>query len=205
MTSPPLGALRTTAPLEVVAIGASAGGVGALMQLLAALPRRFSAVVLIAQHLDPQRKSLLAPLLGRRCLLPVQEALDGDRLMSGTAYVSPPDHHLTVDHGRVALTQTVPVNFARPSVDVLFTSVAEEYGPAAIGVILTGSGRDGARGLAAIKRGGGVTIVQDPKGAEYARMPQSALGTGCADVILPLASIGPAIARLVLEGARTAS
>ena len=205
MTSPPLGALRTTAPFEVVAIGASAGGVGALTKLLGALPRSFAAVVLIAQHLGPQRKSLLAPLLERRCLLSVREAVDGERLMSGVAYVSPPDHHLTVDHGRVALTQTVPVNFARPSVDVLFTSVADEYGGAAIGVILTGSGSDGARGLAAIKRGGGVTIVQDPQGAEYARMPQSAVRTGCVDAILPLESIGPAVARLVLEGARTAS
>jgi two-component system CheB/CheR fusion protein len=90
-------------------------------------------------------------------------------------------------------------------VDVLFMSVAKEYGTGAIGVILSGSGIDGARGLKAIKGGGGVTIVQDPNGAEHSRMPLSALQTGCADVMLPLEGIGPAIARLVLEGERTAS
>jgi two-component system chemotaxis response regulator CheB len=205
MTSPPLGGLRATAHFDVVAIGASAGGVGALTRLLAALPATFSASLLIAQHLDPRRKSVLAGLLERRCPLRVREALDGELLTSGTAYVSPPDRHLTVDHGRVALTRTLPVNFSRPSVDVLFTSVAQEYGAGAIGVILTGSGIDGARGLEAIKRGGGVTIVQDPTGAEHARMPRTALGTGCADVMLPLDAIGPAIARLVLASERSAS
>ncbi|HEY3067686.1 MAG TPA: chemotaxis protein CheB [Methylomirabilota bacterium] len=203
MMSLPRGAPRTAAHFEVVAIGASAAGVGALTQLPAALPRSFSAVVLIAQHLDPSRKSVLASLLDRRCLLPVGEARDGESLVSGRVYVSPPDHHLTVDHGRVALTQTVPVYFARPSVDVLFTWIAEEYGQSAIGVILSGSGRDGAR--AAIKHRGGVTIVQDPREAEHSRMPESALLTGCVDVVLPLPSIGSALARLVLEGQRTAS
>jgi len=205
MTSPPARARSSTACFEVVAIGASAGGVRALTQLLAALPPTFSAALLIAQHLDPQRKSVLAPLLERRCPLRVREAEDGELLMGGIAYVSPPDRHLTVDHGRVSLTRAPAVNLSRPSVDVLFESVAHEYGKGAIGVILSGSGIDGARGLEAIKRGGGVTIVQDPSGADHARMPRTAVLTGCVDVILPLDAIGAAIARLVLEGGRSPS
>jgi two-component system, chemotaxis family, protein-glutamate methylesterase/glutaminase len=192
-----LAGMAAPARFTAVAIGASAGGVAALTEILAALPARLPAAVLIVQHLDPRRKSMLPSVLGRHSALRIKEAEEGDRLQPGTVYIAPADRHLLVSDDHVTLSGSALVNFSRPSIDLLFVSVAETFGPRAIGVILTGAGVDGAGGLAAIKRHGGVTIVQDPRGAEHRRMPDAARLTGCADRTVPLKEIAATLTGLV--------
>ena len=183
--------------LDVVAIGASAGGVAALPAVLSRLSPEFPAVVVVVLHLDPHVRSLLASVLARTCRLPVREAESGERLQEGIVYVAPPGAHLVVRGSAFVLTDAAPEHFVRPSVDVLFRSVALACGAHAVGVILTGAGVDGADGIRAIKRAGRHTIVQDPAGAEHTGMPMAACATGCADFTLPLAQIGPCLAGLV--------
>jgi len=186
---------------DAVAIGASAGGVTALQSVIGALPRRFPAAVLVVQHLDPRHKSLLAELLARRTPLVVKEAVDRELIEAGTVYIAPPDNHLLVAHGHVSLTSSELVHYTRPSIDLLFESVAASYRDRAIGVVLTGSGVDGATGIRAIKEQGGTTIAQDPATAEYRSIPAHACATSCVDFTLPLETIGPAVVSLVLGDA----
>jgi two-component system chemotaxis response regulator CheB len=147
--------------------------------------------------MDPRHKSLLADLLGRRCRLRVKQAADDEEMQRGTMYIARPDLHLLVRAGRLILTDTRQVHFSRPSIDVLFQSVAESYGDRAIGVILSGSGMDGADGIRAIKAKGGTTLVQDPATSAHSGMPRAARATNCVDFTLPLEEIGPALADLV--------
>jgi two-component system chemotaxis response regulator CheB len=181
---------------DVVAIGASAGGLTALTAVLSPLPRQFPSSILIVQHLHPQHKSLLAPLLANRTALKVKQAEHGEPLLPGVAYVAPPDEHLLVGPGKVQLVHSQLVHFSRPSIDLLFESVAGTYGSRCIGVVLTGSGRDGSGGIRAIKEGGGTTIVQDPSHSEFRVMPDAAVATGCVDQVLPVAEIGKTLAQL---------
>src|SRR5215467_13286713 len=176
---------------DIIAIGSSAGGVEALHAVTRALNGDLDAAVLIVQHLDPRHNSMLAFLLGRHCSLPVRQAGQDEEIVAGTVYVAPPDMHLLVAHGHVELSRSKLVHFTRPSIDLLFESVAGDYGSRAIGVVLTGTGVDGATGLRAIKRMGGTTIVQDPATAAHRGMPQAAFATGCADHVLALEEIGP--------------
>ena len=155
----------------------------------------YATVVL---HLDPRHKSLLADLLGRHAHLVVKEAVNGARIEPSTVYIAQPDTHLLVADTHLSLTSSELVHFSRPSVDLLFESVAAAYRDRAIGVILTGSGLDGATGIRAIKERGGTTMVQDPSEASHPSMPSHAYATGCVDFKLPLDDIGPALARLVL-------
>jgi two-component system chemotaxis response regulator CheB len=182
---------------DVVAIGASAGGVEALHSVVAALPGDFPAAVLIVQHMDPRHKSMLAGLLARRSKLAVRQAVSGESVRPATVYIAPPDMHLITRDRQLVLTDTL-VHFSRPSIDLLFESVADAYGDRAIGVILSGSGVDGAAGIRAIKAKGGTTVVQDPATAAHNGMPQAARATGCVDVTLPLEEIGPALVSLVV-------
>jgi two-component system chemotaxis response regulator CheB len=195
------GAVSSPPQFDAVAIGSSAGGVEALHVVLGALPAGFPATVLVVQHMDPRHKSLLAGLLARRCRLPVRQAVDGEPALAGGVYIAPPDAHLIVRGGCLALTEGELVNYSRPSIDLLFESVADAYGDRAIGVILSGSGVDGADGIRAIKNKGGTTIAQDPATAAHGGMPQSARATGCIDFILPLSEIGLALVSLVTPGA----
>jgi two-component system, chemotaxis family, protein-glutamate methylesterase/glutaminase len=189
---------RTFVPqFDVVAIGASAGGVEALHAVVSALPGDFPVPVLIVQHMDPRHKSMLAGLLGRRCTLRVKQATTDERVEFGTIYIAQPGMHLIVRGDRLVLTDTKLVHFSRPSIDLLFESVADTYGDRAIGVILSGSGVDGAAGIRAIKSKGGTTLIQDPASAAHAGMPHAARATGCVDVTLPLEEIGPALVSLV--------
>jgi two-component system chemotaxis response regulator CheB len=142
---------------------------------------------------------VLARLLARRCKLPVKEATADERLSPSVVYLAPPDHHLVVDDGHLVVTAGPPVNFSRPSIDVTFKSVASRCGPRAIGVVLSGGGRDGAEGLRAIKDAGGTTIVQDPRDAFVAMMPLNALAADHVDFTLPIGEIGPTLVRLVTE------
>lgn len=190
--------LEYRSAFDVVAVGASAGGVVALRNLVSALPPAFPAAVLVVLHLPPHHKSLLADVLDRRSVLPVKDATDGEAIEPGTVYVAPANYHLVVKARRVGLTSSRQVHFNRPCVDTMLESVAAGYGDRAIGIVLTGSGLDGATGIRAIKQGGGTTIVQDPSDAEYPSMPENAWQTGCVDFKLRLADIGPLIVRLVM-------
>jgi two-component system chemotaxis response regulator CheB len=159
----------------VVAIGVSQDGVSALQRVLAPFQESLKAVVLVVRHTTPTRPSLLPLVLGRVIKLPVKEAVGGEPLEAGVVYVAPSDLHLTVVDGRAGLSAGPKVSFTRPSVDVLFESVARVCGARAVGVLLSGGGRDGAAGLASIRRAGGGTIVQDPDEAVSASMPRAAL------------------------------
>lgn len=189
--------LSSTTDIDIIAIGASAGGIEALHVLVDALPATLGAAVVIVQHLHPGHDSVLAHLLGRRAALPVKQAAHGDAVLVNTVYVARPAVHFLVAHRHVELTHTKPVHFTRPAVDALFESVALDYGGRVIGVVLTGTGRDGATGIRAIKRAGGTTMVQDPATASHAAMPRAAHATGCVDHVLGLAEIAPALAALV--------
>lgn len=180
---------------NIVAVGASAGGVEALHVLTAALPAGLPAAVLVVQHLDPRRESVLARLLARHSRLPVHQASSGEPVRPGTVTIAPPAMHMVVRDGHVVLTDTAKVHFSRPAIDVLFESVADAYGTRVIGVVLSGTGVDGADGVRAIKARGGTTLAQTE--ASHGGMPRAARATGCIDAALPLDQIGPAIARLV--------
>lgn len=183
--------------MDIVAIGSSAGGLHALSSVLGALPADLPAAVLVVQHLDPRRPSQMADILARRTSMRVVEATDGDKIERGTVYIAPPGSHMLVAQGLIHLTQSERVHFVRPSVDVLFESVAAAYGARVVGVILTGSQNDGALGVCAIKDNGGYIIVQSPADAEHDGMPCAAIATGMADVVLELDEIGPEIIRLL--------
>lgn len=185
-------------PRFVVALAASAGGLKACLCVLAELPRDFPAAIVLVQHLDPRRVSLLAEILARHVALPVKQAEPGDRLRAGRVYVSPPNWHITVaEDMSLSLNQDDLVHYVRPSADLLFRSVARNLRDRAIGVVLTGTGVDGADGIAAIKAEGGTTIAQDRATAEHFGMPGAAIGTGCVDYVLPLEQIAPKLRALV--------
>ena len=182
---------------RIVALGVSTGGVEALQILVGGLPGAFPVPILVAHHVSPDPASELAALIGRRCALHVKEADEEESLVPGTLYLAPANYHLLVEtDGSLALSVDPPVNYARPSVDVLFESVASVFGPAAIGVILTGAGEDGSRGLKAIKERGGTAIVQDPADAAMDGMPLSALDLVAADHIVRLAEVAALLCRL---------
>jgi two-component system chemotaxis response regulator CheB len=185
---------------EIVALAASAGGLRALSEVLAGLPADFPAALVVVQHLDPRHRSLMAEILGRRTPLAVRQAADDEHVQPGSVFIAPPDRHLLVNpDGLLSLTRTELVHFSRPSADLLLESVAASYRERAIGVILSGSGSDGAMGAKAIKKMGGTLIVQDPATAEFAGMPGAARQTGLADFVLPLEEISGALRSLLGE------
>ena len=176
--------------IEAVVIGASAGGVGALLQLLAGMPKSFQLPILIVLHLPPQHESRLNVLLEARLNRRVLEARDKEPIEAGTIYLAVPDHHLSVESDRsLSLSGEDLVCFARPSIDVLMMSAAEAYGPALAGVLLSGANMDGAEGLAFIQQQGGLTFVQDPTEAQVPIMPRAAIARLAPDYVLPLAGI----------------
>ncbi|TME70646.1 MAG: chemotaxis protein CheB [Chloroflexi bacterium] len=192
-----MGKVPKTTAFDIVAIAASAGGVTALARLLSELPK-LGAIVVIVQHVDPRHRSLMPQVIGRRSPLPVEHVEDETQLAPDHVYLAPPDHHLLVNRkGRATLTDTELVNFVRPSADLLFESVAAAYGDRAIAVVLTGSGRDGAMGVTAIKQRRGTVIAQDEQSSEFFGMPSAAIATGAVDFILPLDAIAPKLVTLM--------
>lgn len=160
----------------LVVIGASAGAVQALLALLPALPASFPLPVLVVVHVPPDRDNVLVPLLQAKCQLTVKEAEDKEPLVGGVVYFAPSDYHLLVESGRtLALSSDEPVNYSRPSIDVLFESAADAFGGGVVGVVMTGANHDGAAGLRAVSDVGGVTIVQDRAEAYATAMPDAAL------------------------------
>jgi len=181
---------------DVIAMGSSAGGLNALTQVLRSLPVTFPSSIVVVQHLSPDHKSWIANLLGHACRIKVKQAEHGEIMLPGLVYTAPPDEHLLVGPGKIQLAHSQLVHFSRPSIDLLFESVAGTYGSRAIGVVLSGSGRDGATGIRAIKEAGGITMAQTPDSAEFRPMPQAAVETGCIDFILPLEKIGSTLIEL---------
>jgi len=175
---------------EMIAIGASWGGLQAVSTLLFGLSADVDAAIVVAQHRGPTSSGGgLEALLQRHAGRPVSEPHDKDTIERGHVYLAPADYHLLVEDGHFALSIDSRVQYARPSIDVLFESVAEAYRERAIGIVLTGANEDGAAGLAAIKERGGVAVVQDPATAERRTMPDAALAATGADAVLPLAEI----------------
>ncbi|HEY9805727.1 MAG TPA: chemotaxis protein CheB [Candidatus Obscuribacterales bacterium] len=182
---------------ELVVVGTSLGGLAALEILLKGLPRNFPAAVAIVQHRHKDSNLGLSQFLQSCSALPLQDASDKAAIMPGHVYLAPADYHLLVEAvGRFALSIDMPVSYARPSIDVLLESAADAYGRHTIGVILTGSGSDGAQGLAKIKAQGGLAIVQDPQTAESPMMPSAAIAATAVDWILPLSDIAPRLIHL---------
>ena len=175
--------------IAIIALGASLGGLHVLQRILTALPANLGASVVIAQHRRADPESQLCQLLARRCALPVVEPEDKTPLERDRVYLAPADYHMLVELGSLALSVDAPVSYARPSIDVLFESTADAYGPAALGVMLTSSNHDGAEGLQAIKRAGGIALVQDPSTAESPIGPRAAIAAGPVDAVLTLEQI----------------
>jgi two-component system chemotaxis response regulator CheB len=189
------------APYAIIGIAASAGGLMALTEVLAALPADLPVPVVVVQHLDPRHRSLMAEILDRRTALQVREAQEGDDLRAGTVYIAPPDYHLLVNGGgTLSLSQSKLVHFVRPSADLLFESMAASYGDRAIAVVLSGSGKDGSLGVEGVKRMGGTVIVQEIASAQFGGMPAAAIETGCVDFVLCLDEIAGALITLVTGG-----
>jgi two-component system chemotaxis response regulator CheB len=182
---------------DLVAIGASWGGLDAFRDLLRDLPAELDAAIVIAQHRSPEsHPTAFRDLLGAVTRLRVCEADDKDGLRAGTVYVAAPDYHLLVDRGSLSLSTDEPVQFARPSIDVLFESAAESYRERCVGVVLTGANDDGARGLARVVELGGTAIVQDPTEATRDEMPLAALAAVPGARVARAAEIAPLLVEL---------
>lgn len=181
---------------RLVVIGASAGGIAALMELAHALPMRFGAPVCVVQHVGANR-SHLPELLSSHGPLPAVHARDLQRLEPGCIYVAPPDHHLLVEGRFLRLTQSEREHHTRPAIDPLFRSAALGWGARVIGVVLSGCMDDGSEGLAAIKRCGGTAIVQDPATAQEPSMPQCAIEATAVDFVGSVAAIAELLSELV--------
>jgi two-component system chemotaxis response regulator CheB len=160
---------------DIIVIGTSAGGVSALQTLCAGLPGNLAASIFVVQHLSPTSKSVLPWLLSRAGELPAFHPIDGEPIRPGHIHVAPPDHHLLVKPGHVLIRRGPKENRTRPAVDPLFRSAAIAYGPRVIGVVLTGTLDDGSSGLIAVKRCGGISVVQDPDSAAWPDMPRNAI------------------------------
>lgn len=166
----------TPAVPEAIVIGASAGALEALSAILPTLPDSFLLPIMVVVHVPPDRHSLLSELFRAKCRLPVKEAEDKEPIVGGTVYFAPPDYHLLIETDRhLALSSDEPVLFSRPSIDVLFESAADAYGPALLAIILTGANQDGARGLRSVVECGGSAFIQNPYGAFAPAMPEAAI------------------------------
>jgi two-component system chemotaxis response regulator CheB len=187
---------------DLVCIGASWGGLKAIGQVLADLPAELDVPIAIAQHRHPDsQEGTLAELLQAESGRSVLEVEDKMAIEPDHVYLAPPNYHLLVERGSFALSVDERIQYARPSIDVLFETAAHAYGAGVIGIILTGANDDGAHGLARIKQAGGVAVVQDPLGAARRTMPDAAIAATAADAVLPLDDIGKFVYGLCIRPA----
>ena len=188
------GARIAVAPNRIIAIGVSTGGPNALQHVLSKIPAEFSGSIVLVQHMPEGFTEMFARRLDECCALDVQEARSGDLLLAGRVLVCPGNRHIMVRRmprgDMTVLSDSAPVNGHRPSVDVLFHSVAQEFGPTAVGVLMTGMGEDGAEGLGAIRAAGGATIAQSEDTCVVPGMPRAAIVKGHVGRILPLEALG---------------
>jgi two-component system chemotaxis response regulator CheB len=184
---------------QVVVIGASAGGIETLRELVSGLPADFPAPICIVLHSSPEAPGVLDAILSRAGPLPAVNVHGRQRMEPGHIYVAPPDYHLVVEPGLVRGTKGPRENRFRPAIDPLFRSAAQVYGPGVIGVILTGNLDDGTAGLWAVKQLGGIAVVQHPADAMFPSMPQSALRHVRVDHSVPLSDLAPLLVQLTTE------
>lgn len=185
---------------SAVVIGASAGGIAALLDVLPGLPRDVPVPVVVVVHMLRGRQSQLVDVFAARLDLPVQEAQDKDAVAAGSVYFAPADYHLSLENDRSFSLSCEPLHiFTRPAIDFAMQSAADVYGDALAGILLTGANHDGAAGLAAVGAAGGLTVVQDPAEAQMAHMPQAAISLRAPDLVLPLRDIRTLLT--MLEGA----
>ena len=191
-------------PVEAVVIGASAGGVHALLAVLSGLPANFLLPIIAVIHLPKGRSSRLAEVFQQRLAMSVQEAVDKQAIAPATLYFAGSGYHLSIELDRTfSLSCEDPVNYSRPSIDVLMASAADAYGARLAGVLLTGANVDGAAGLARIKQRGGMTVVQDPAEAQVATMPEAAIRKMKPNLILTLDGIRQLLVELDQNHAHT--
>ena len=181
---------RGESDLVIVAIGASAGGLEALQALLPTLPKRANITYVVAQHLDPKHPSMLTSLLSRHTEFPVQEVQNGIVPKPATVYITPPDCNVVISEGRLLLPKPTTLLGPKPSIDLLLSTLGEDRGEKSVGIILSGTGTDGAHGITAVKANGGITIAQKPELAKYDGMPRAAIDTGHVDLIMSPQEIG---------------
>ena len=185
---------------DIFVVGASAGGVGAIIKLLGALPRNLEATLFVVMHRRYGPGRSLADSLRLRSTLPVQLAVDGERILRRRVYLAPVDRHLCIERGRVRVEASPLELLYRPSIDRLFRTASQAYGRRVVGVVLSGALNDGTAGLWDIKRRGGVAMVQDPGEATRPEMPRAALAGVAVDYCLPAAAIGRKLGELAAEG-----
>ena len=185
---------------EAIVIGVSSGGMNAMKVMFSLLPKDFSTPVIIVQHIGAHSDSQWIKLLNDKSNLPIKEADEKEKIENGKVYFAPPNYHLLIEKDRTfSLTIDERVNFARPSIDVLFESAAEAYKEKLIGIILTGANNDGTKGVKRIKECGGIVIIQDPETAESSYMPASAIAAVQPDYIQALDQIGDLIIKITLN------
>jgi two-component system chemotaxis response regulator CheB len=182
---------------RIIVVGTSAGGVGALQEIIKGLPSDLPASIFVVMHLTPHIPSFLSQVLAKSARLPVLQVRGQMKFHPGHIYVAPPDHHLILNRTTASVNRGPRENWNRPSVDVLFRSAANSHGPRVIGVVLTGFLDDGTAGLAAVKREGGITVVQDPEDAMFPDMPTNAMQSVRVDHVVPLSQIAPTLVNLV--------
>jgi two-component system chemotaxis response regulator CheB len=181
---------------EAIVIGASAGAIDALSQILPALPADYALPIFIVVHLPPDAKSVLAELFVPKCEIEIKEAQDKEAIRPGVVYFAPPNYHLLVEaDGSLSLSSDEPELFSRPSINVLFESAADVYGEGLVGIVLTGANNDGAHGLQMIHEAGGLVLVQDPASAMTGSMPEAALEACPAARVLTL----PEMIKLLIQ------
>ena len=187
---------------DIIVIGASAGGVEAIKDLVQNLPPDLPAAIFVVLHLSPDARSLLPEIINRRSTLQAVQAKNGQAFLPGRIYVAPPDYHMELSDGAVGtieLNRGPRVNSTRPAIDLLFQSAARSYGRRVIGVLLTGYLADGSIGMAVIKSRGGIAVVQDPNEALASSMPLSAIARAKVDYILPIKEIPEKLLKLTTQ------
>jgi two-component system, chemotaxis family, protein-glutamate methylesterase/glutaminase len=183
--------------IQAIVIGGSAGSFSVVNNLLESLPNKFRLPIILCLHRLKDKREGFKEALQIRSGIPVEEPDDKGPILPGRAYVAPANYHLLVESdNRFSLATSELVQFSRPSIDVLFESAADVYGPALVGILLSGANRDGASGLAWIRKKGGLTVVQDPKDCAMATMPESALHLTPVDWILPAIQIGQLLQKI---------
>ena len=185
---------------DVIVVGASAGGIRAVIEMLSRLPEDLPAFIGVVIHRGADQTSDWSDMLGKKTKLRVVEPTDGDSLTRGVVYIAPADCHMKFERDRIDLDRGAKENYVRPAVDPLFTSAALAYGPRVVGVVLTGAGHDGMQGLVAIAKAGGLSLVQKPSEAEHTSMPEYAIAHGDVRAVLTIHEIGDALVLLARGG-----
>ncbi len=186
---------------DIIVIGASAGGIIALVEFLKCVPKDFEGYIFVVQHLSPFSPSVLPQILSRVGPMKAVHPQDGEVMKKNTIYVAPPDHHLLLDRDSISVKKGPKENRFRPSIDALFRSAAYSYGPRVIGVVLSGLLDDGTSGLWSVKRHNGLCVIQDPEEAEFPNMPLNVMEYVEVDHCVRICDMGPLVARLTMESA----